>query len=202
MSTDSRQLDKTLMMCFARATMTEPHELAAEDREKLLAVRHPARVRYLHYYLVGTLLFVFGWLFNVTVSAGLVQYSELSWWLGMSSMSLGLFLVLAGEYRRHYTLYVVTTWNLRVRKGLFNKLTTRVFLDEIERVEMSTPPEGRVINLGYVNIYTSDSMEEPTLVFADIHNPEGTMELINRVRATSPAPAPWDHIEKTRTVSY
>jgi len=59
-----------------------------------------------------------------------------------------------------------------------------------------------VINLGYVNIYTSESKEKPTLVFAHIHNPEGTLELINRVRATSPAPAPWDHIEKTRTVEF
>jgi len=184
------------------ATMTEPHKLAAEDREKLLAIRHPARVRYLHYYIIGIVFFVFGWLFNVTVSAGLVQYSELSWWIGMSSMTVGLLLVLTGEYRRHYTLYVVTTWNLRVTKGWFNKLTTRVFHDEIERVEMSTPPEGRVINLGYVNVYTPESKEKPTLVFADIHNPEGTMELINRVRATSPVPAPWDHIEKTRTIEF
>ncbi|MFX0044965.1 MAG: PH domain-containing protein [Candidatus Hermodarchaeota archaeon] len=182
--------------------MTEPHELAAEDCEKLLAIRHPARVRFLHYYIAGIVFFVFGWLFNVTVSAGLVQYSELSWWLGMSSMSFGLLLVLVGEYRRHYTLYAITTWNLRVRKGSFNKLTTRVFHDEIERVEMSSHPEGRVINLGYVNIYTLESKEKPTLVFADIHNPEGTMELINRVRATSPLPAPWAHIEKTRTVEY
>ncbi|MFQ5832897.1 MAG: PH domain-containing protein [Candidatus Thorarchaeota archaeon] len=182
--------------------MIEPHQLAAEDREKLLAIRHPARVRYLHYYIVGLVFFVFGWLFNVTVSAGLVPYDEFAWWLGMSSMSLGLLLVIIGESKRHYTLYIVTTWNLRVRKGFYNRVTTRVFYDEIESVEMSTHPEGRVINLGYVNIYTSESKDKPTIVFSDLHNPEGTLELINRIRATTQVPVPWAHIEKTRVVRY
>jgi hypothetical protein len=87
-------------------------------------------------------------------------------------------------------------------KGSYNVVSTRVFFDEIERIEIDTHPQTRVINLGALCIYAKDDAENPALIFADIQNPEGMLELVNRIEMTTPDPIPWAHVEKTRVVLY
>jgi len=189
-------------MVTLRGPMTGEHQIPPEDREKLLATFNPARTGFLYLYILGAVSFVIGWLFNITVAARVVPYDELAWWLGMGAMLFALLVWGIGEYKKRYTVYIVTTWNLRVMKGARSKLTTRVFYDEVERFEIETQPQARVINLGALCIYTWDDPGNPALRFADIHNPEGMLELVSRVKMTTPAPLPWAHIKKTRIVNY
>ncbi|MHA2003459.1 MAG: PH domain-containing protein [Candidatus Thorarchaeota archaeon] len=182
--------------------MTEEDQIPAEDREKLLATFHPARTGFLYLYVLGAVFFLIGWLFNISVAAGVIQYDELAWWLGMAGMLFALILWAIGEYKKRYTVYVVTTWNLRVMKGSYKRMTTRVFFDEIDKFEIDATPQTRVINLGALRVYTKEDSELPALEFVDIHNPEGMLELVNRIKLTTPNPIPWAHVEKTRIVRY
>ncbi|MHA2356236.1 MAG: hypothetical protein ACXADC_13730, partial [Candidatus Thorarchaeota archaeon] len=120
------------------ASMTEEQLIPPEDCEKLLATFHPARTGFLYLYILGTVFFVVGMLFNISVAARVVPYDEISWWIGIGAIFFGLLLWAIGEYKKRYTAYIVTTWNLRVMKGARNRTTTRVFFDEIERFEIDT----------------------------------------------------------------
>lgn len=182
--------------------MTEELSIPQENREKLLATFHPARTGFLYLYVLGAVFFIISWLSMISVAAGVVAYDELAWWLGMGGMFFALLLWGIGEYKKRYTVYVVTTWNLRVMKGSYKRLTTRVFYDEIDRFEIYSSPHSRVINLGALRIYTKGDEEEATMEFGDIHNPEGMLELVNRIKKTTPDPIPWAHVERTRVVNY
>jgi hypothetical protein len=120
----------------------------------------------------------------------------------MGAIFFGLLLWAIGEYKKRYTLYIVTTWNLRVMKGSYNSVTIRVFFDEIEKFEIDATAQTRVINLGALRVYTKEDTDQPALEFADIHNPEGMLELVSRIKMTTPDPLPWAHVEKTRVVKY
>ncbi|MHA2021555.1 MAG: PH domain-containing protein [Candidatus Thorarchaeota archaeon] len=182
--------------------MTEEHQIAPEDHEKLLATFHPARTGFLYLYILGTVFLFVGMLFNIAVAARVVPYDELAWWIGMGAIFFGLLLWTIGEYKKRYTVYVVTTWNLRVMKGSYNSVTTRVFFDEIKKVEIDANPQTSVINLGALRVYTKEDSDQPSLEFTDIHNPEGMLELVSRIKMTTPDPLPWAHVEKIRRVKY
>ncbi len=171
------------------------------QQEQLIAKYHPKRAASLLFYLFGSLTFILGWSFMVMSSIQLVESTLVAWYIGMWAMTIGCLLILWAEIRRRYTLYVITSWTVRVRTGYIKQQTTRVFLDEIFDVKTNIDQEERIVNQGDVEIYVKDE-DEPVLILDSVDNPRGILELVLRLVQTIPDPIPWDHIPRTRTVSY
>ena len=164
-------------------------------RERLILILHPKRAAFLVNYVFGFVSFVTGLIFNVTVSGGFVPFTLESWLIGIASLWFGVILVSWMELRRRYTLYVITTWNVRIRTGYVYRKTVRAFYDEITSVKSSIDPDQRAVDLGDVHIFTGDETE-PALVFRGLHNPDGIKEIIQRCRDTSEEPFPWSHLAR------
>ena len=169
-----------------------PHK----KRERLVAIYHPKRGSTIFNYVLGFVAFILGLGANVIASASIVEFDLVSWILGMFSMAFGLALVLWTETRRRYILYIVTTWNIRIRTGYINKKTSRVFYDEITKVATASEPVEEAINPGDVVMYSVKSKDKPALIFEGVHNPHGIREVILRFIATTPKPPPWSHVPR------
>ena len=167
-----------------------------KKRERLVAIYHPKRGSTIFNYVLGFVVFILGLGANVIASADFVEYNFISWVLGLFAMMFGLTLVLWTETRRRYILYIVTTWNIRIRIGYINKRTTRVFYDEITKVVTTSEPVEKAINQGDVVVYSVKSKDEPALVFEGVHNPHGIREVILRFVATTSKPPAWSHIPR------
>ncbi len=167
-----------------------------KKRERLVAIYHPKRGSTIFNYVLGFVAFILGLGANVIASASIVEFGFVSWMLGLFSMAFGLALVLWTETRRRHILYIVTTWNIRIRTGYINKKTSRTFYDEITKVVTYSEPVEEAINQGDVVIYSVESKDEPALVFEGVHNPHGIREVILRFMATTPKPPPWSHIPR------
>ncbi len=169
-----------------------PHK----KRERLVAIYHPKRGSTIFNYVFGFVVFIFGLGSNVIAAAGFVEFGLVSWTLGLFALAFGLVLVLWTETRRRHILYIVTTWNIRIRTGYVNKKTARVFYDEITEVATSSEPVEEAINQGDVVVYSVKSKDEPALIFEGVHNPHGIREVILRFVATIPEPPPWLHVPR------
>lgn len=134
-------------------------------------------------------------------SASYVESDFTAWYLGLWALVLGTLTITWAEIRRRYTVYIITTWNVRTRCGYRNKITTRIFYDEIEHVGLSLDPEEEIADQGDVEIYISGN-DKPELVFDSINNPYGIIEIINRFTKTIPEPIPWEHLERTRIAPF
>ena len=134
-------------------------------------------------------------------SASYVESNFTAWYLGLWALVLGTLTIAWAEIRRRYTVYIITTWNVRTRCGYRNRITTRIFYDEIEHVDISRGPEEEIADQGDVELYVPGE-KEPVIVFAAIDNPFGIVEMINRFKETIPDPIPWDHIERTRIAPF
>jgi len=167
-----------------------------EKRERLVAIYHPKRGSTIFNYVLGFVSFILGLGANVIAAANFVEYDFISWVLGLFAMMFGLALVLWTETRRRHILYIVTTWNIRIRTGYVNKRTARVFYDEITKVVTASEPVEKAINQGDVVVYSIKSKDEPALIFAGVHNPHGIREVILRFMATTPEPSPWFHVPR------
>jgi membrane protein YdbS with pleckstrin-like domain len=169
----------------------------ADMRERLVNIFYPKRASFIFYYVFGTVVFIVGTGFMIITSYGGLGGDLISWSLSAGSMVFGILLVAWAESRRWFTLYIITTWNVRVRKGVFSRKTKRVFFDEIAQLNCSGPPDERKIGMGDVEIFTSEDDSVPALVFDGIHNPEGVREIIRRFVETTPEPTPWAHLQRT-----
>lgn len=168
----------------------------ADKRERLVTIFYPKRASFIFYYVVGTVVFIVGTGFMTVTSYGGLGRDLFSWSLSAGAMIFGILLVAWAESRRWFTLYIVTTWNVRVRKGVFSRKTKRVFYDEIALIHSSGPPDERKVGMGDVEIYTSVDDEKPALVFDGVHNPDGVREIILRFIETTPDPLPWAHLDR------
>ncbi|MFW9789325.1 MAG: PH domain-containing protein [Candidatus Thorarchaeota archaeon] len=167
-----------------------------EKRERLVTIFYPKRASFIFYYVLGTVVFIVGTGFMTVTSLPSGPYRDLvAWLLSAGAMVFGIFLVAWAESRRWFTLYIITTWNVRVRKGVFKRKTTRVFYDEIIVMHCSGPPDERKVGMGDVEIFTTEG-GEPALVFDGVHNPDGVREIINRFVETIPDPVPWTHLDR------
>ncbi|MCF2137820.1 MAG: PH domain-containing protein [Candidatus Thorarchaeota archaeon] len=170
--------------------------VAPEEREKLVLIIFPKRVGFLFYYVFGAVLILIGFLYNVATAGGWIFYNELSWIIGLCTIFVGAVIMAAVETRRRFILYIITTWNVRIRRGIIKRHTTRVFYDDIEYMETTASPEEKIAGMGNLFIYSRKvSTGEPALVFRDIYNPEGIREIIQRFVDTLSDPVPWSHIE-------
>ena len=180
--------------------MSEPRleePFPADKRERLVAIFYPKRASFIFYYVFGTVVFIIGMGFMTITSYGGLGRDLLSWSLSAGAMIFGILLVIWAESRRWFTLYIITTWNVRVRRGVFSRRTNRIFYDEIAVIHSSGPPDERKVGMGDVEIYTSETDAKPALVFDGVHNPDGVREIIYRFMKTIPDPLPWAHLDRT-----
>ncbi|UCE10794.1 MAG: PH domain-containing protein [Candidatus Thorarchaeota archaeon] len=174
---------------------TDEPILPPENRERLIYILHPKRASFIINYVVGATAFIIGLAFFVASSGQIVEYSLYAWILGNSALIFAVVLVSLTEARRRYTLYIITTWNLRVRTGYFRRKTHKIYLDEIGKVEITAEPEERVVGMGNVEIFKKGFELEPDLIFTEIHNPDGIRELILRLIKTTPDVPEWAYID-------
>jgi hypothetical protein len=166
-----------------------------EKRERLVYIFYAKRASFLFYYVFGTAVTAIGMVFMVATAYGLIARNLVSWYLGLAAMLFGATLIILAEVRKRYNLYIITTWNVRIRKGVIERATERVYYDQITRVETTSDREEEIAEMGDVCIYTDDS-DSATLVFRGIHNPEGVAEIIRRFVQTVKDPPDWDHMER------
>jgi membrane protein YdbS with pleckstrin-like domain len=177
--------------------MTEPEPFPADKRERLVSIFCPKRASFIFLYVFGTVVFIVGTGFMTVTSYGGIGGDIVSWSISAGSMVFGILLVIWAESKRWFTLYIITTWNIRVRKGVFSRKTVRVFYDEIAHLHSAGPPDERKIGMGDVEVYVSIDDESPALVFDGVHNPDGVREIIQRFIDTMPDPVHWAHLDRT-----
>ena len=167
-----------------------------EKRERLVIIFHPKRVSLIFFYVISVVMIMVGFGFMSATAYGAIPPSEIAWNLGTSSIILGTIFFTATEMKRFFTLYIITTWNVRIRKGFLRKKTTRLFYDEISECRTAIYPQEQRIGMGDVEICSSKVENGPTLVFEEIENPDGVREIITKFIQTIPDPLPWAHIER------
>lgn len=178
-------------------TKTGPEAVPKEKREQLVHIFYPKRASFIFFYVIGVVVFVVGLGFNVASAADFIIRDLFSWVLGLWAMIFSIIIVIWAESRRWFTLYIITTWNVRVRKGIFSRKTVRVFYDEIAEVESCGPSDERRIEMGDVEVYSHSDKDKPALIFDGVHNPDGIKEIIQRFILTIPEPIHWSHLERT-----
>lgn len=168
-----------------------------EKRERLVSIFYPKRASFIFFYVFGTTVFIVGTGFMTVTSYGGLGGNLVSWSISAGAMVFGILLVIWAESRRWFTLYIITTWNVRVRKGVFSRNTKRVFYDEIAFLHSAGPPDERTIGMGDVEIFRSKDDDTPALVFDGVHNPDGVREIIQRFLETIPDPVHWAHLDRS-----
>ncbi|MEM4735217.1 MAG: PH domain-containing protein [Candidatus Thorarchaeota archaeon] len=166
------------------------------DREKLVLLSRPKRIGRLIHYIVGVTVFLVGLMHNALAAAGFISGSYISVALGVSALVAGSIIVAINELRRKAVLYVITTWNVRIRRGIFSKYTRKLFYDQISRVEYRISKERRPAHIGDVLIFRKGVDDVPDIILEDVHSPEGLVEVIRKFMETTPTPPPWDHIPR------
>ncbi len=176
----------------------ETSPVTPAQREKLVMILHPRRVGYLFHYVVGVALFVIGLLFNIMSAAHFLPYQFISWLIGLVGIVTGWLIVAWAELHRRSSWYIITTWNVRVRRGIIWKEKKRVFYDDITDVRTTSDPEERIAQMGDVEVYTAHDGDTPTIVFEDVRYPNGVAEIVRRFVRTMGDPVPWAHIDKSQ----
>ncbi len=175
------------------------YTLAPENREKLVAIFHPKRVRFLFFYILGAVILLIGLSYNALTAAQIIPYQQLIWFLANGAIFFGAALIIQVEAKRRLILYVITTWNARVKKGILKRHTEKVFYDQVTCIDTSIGPEDRKADAGDVCIYSVESLDEPEIVFKGIHNPEGIKILLERFVETTRNPPVWNHVPRGKT---
>jgi membrane protein YdbS with pleckstrin-like domain len=171
--------------------------IPSDKRERLVLILHSQRASSIFYYVFSVILFIIGLVFMVLTSYGAISRDIDSWALSSSAMIFGVLLFVWAETKHYFTLYIITTWNVRVRKGIFRRRTTRVFYDEITECRTTSGPDEKRVGMGDVEIYSLKAQDKPTLVFDEVHNPDGVREIVSRFVSSIPDPLPWGHLDRT-----
>lgn len=167
-----------------------------EKRERLVVIFHPKRVSLIFFYVFSVVMIITGVGFMSATAYGAIPSTLISWSLGNITIILGILLFTRTEMKRFFTMYIITTWNIRVRKGILRRKTTRIFYDEISECRTSIFPEERRVGMGDVEIYSKNGNTGPVLIFEEIENPDGVREIISKFMDTIPYPLPWGHLER------
>jgi len=167
-----------------------------EKRERLVIILHPKRVSLIIFYVFSVVLIIIGVSFMSATAYGAIPPTEISWNIGFSAIIIGILLFALTEMRRFFTLYIITTWNVRTRKGIIWRKTKRVFYDQISECRTTMYPDERRVGMGDVEIISKKVKNGPMLIFEEIENPDGIREIISRFTQTIPFPLPWAHIER------
>lgn len=127
---------------------------------------------------------------------GAISSNLISWLLGSATIILGIFLFAGTEMKRFFTMYIITTWNVRVRRGIFRRKTNRIFYDEISECRTTIYPDEQRVGMGDVEICSDGPKGAPALIFQEVANPDGVREIISKFIQTIPHPLPWGHLER------
>jgi membrane protein YdbS with pleckstrin-like domain len=160
-------------------------------------ILHPKRASSIFYYVFAIILFIIGLAFMVLTSYGAIIRDTDAWTLSSLAMIFGIVLLVWAETKHYFTLYIITTWNVRVRTGIFRRRTIRVFYDEITECRTTSRPDERRVGMGDVEVFSSKNEERPTIIFDEVHNPDGVREIIMRFIQSIPDPLPWRHLDRT-----
>ncbi len=167
-----------------------------EQRERLIVIFHPKRVSLIFFYVFSVVMIITGVAFLSGTAYGAIPRNLISWSIGNITIILGILLFGRTEMKRFFTLYIITTWNVRVRKGIFRRKTTRVFYDEISECRTAIYPHEQRVGMGDVEICSKTKSSGPALIFEEIENPDGVREIILKFVDTIPYPLPWGHLER------
>ena len=167
-----------------------------ELRERLVIIIHPKRTSMILFYVFSFVLTIIGITFMSATAYGAIPLTLISWTLGNGAIIAGPVLFMLTEVRRYFTLYIITTWNVRIRKGIFWRKTTRIFYDEISECKTTIYPDERRVGMGDVEICSNKTNNGPEIIFEEIENPDGIREIISRFMQTIPFPLPWAHIKR------
>jgi len=167
-----------------------------EKKERLVIIFHPKRASLIFFYVFSVALVIMGVLFLSASTYGAIPATLISWALGNAAIIFGILLFARTEMKRTFTLYIVTTWNVRIRKGIFRRHTTRLFYDEILECRTAIYPDEQRVGMGDVVIHSSKKGNDAVLIFEEIENPEGVREIITKFIESIPYPLPWGHLER------
>ena len=168
-----------------------------EKRERLVMIIHPKRASLIFFYTFSVVMIVTGVSFMAATAYGSISINSLYWDIGAATIILGILLFASTEVRRQIKLYILTTWNVRVRTGLFRRKTVRLFYDEIAECSIAINADEKNVGVGDVRVYSKESSESPALVFDEVDNPDGVREIISRFMETIPDPLPWGHLDRS-----
>ncbi len=167
-----------------------------EKKERLVIIFHPKRVSLIFFYVFSVALVIMGVAFLSASTYGAIPTTLISWVLGNAAIIFGIFLFARTEMKRTFTLYIITTWNVRIRKGIFRRKTTRLFYDEISECRTKMYPEEQRVGMGDVEISSLKAGNEKVLIFEEVENPDGVRMIILKFIDTIPYPLPWGHLER------
>ncbi len=167
-----------------------------ERRERLVMIFHPKRTSLIFFYAFSVVMVITGVGFMSAGAYGSISISPLYWNIGATTIIFGILLFAFTELRRQFKLYIITTWNVRIRTGFIRRRTVRMFYDEISECRTSKDPEEKNVNVGNVEIFAEENCNTPFLVFDEVENPDGIREIISRFVQTIPEPLPWGHLER------
>jgi len=167
-----------------------------EKKEKLVIIFHPKRVSLIFFYVFSVVLIVMGVAFMSASTYGAIPTTFTSWALGNAAIIFGILLFTRTEVKRNFTLYIITTWNVRIRTGIFKRQTTRLFYDEISECRTAIYTDAQRVGMGDVEICSKKSGNKAVIVFEEIENPDGVREIIIKFMDTIPYPLPWNHLER------
>lgn len=167
-----------------------------EKKERLVIIFHPKRASLIFFYVFSVALVIMGVLFMSASTFGAIPPTFISWALGNAAILFGILLFARTEMKRTFTLYIITTWNVRIRTGVFRRHTTRLFYDEISECRTTMYPEEQRVGMGDVEISSSKAGNEKVLIFEEVENPDGVREIIMKFIDTIPYPLPWGHLER------
>lgn len=168
-----------------------------EKKERLVIIFHPKRVSLIFFYVFSVVLIVMGVAFMSATAYGAIPTSQVAWTLGNAAIIFGILLFTRTEMKRYFTLYIITTWNIRIRKGIFRRHTKRLFYDEISECRTAIYPDEQRVGMGNVEICSSKKDNgEAVLIFEEVENPEGVRDIITKFIETIPYPLPWGHLER------
>ncbi|MHA1929415.1 MAG: PH domain-containing protein [Candidatus Thorarchaeota archaeon] len=167
-----------------------------EKKERLVIIFHPKRVSLIFFYVFSVVLIVMGVVFLSASTYGAIPPTLISWALGNAAILFGTLLFARTEMKRNFTLYIITTWNVRIRKGIFRRHTERLFYDEISECRIAIYPDEQRVGMGDVEICSKKKSNEAVLIFEEVENPEGVREIITKFIDTVPYPLPWGHLER------
>ena len=166
------------------------------EKERLIAIFRPKRISLLFQYAFSGAIFFSSFLFYVASAGGFIEANTISWMMGIFAMCFAIILVFWVELQHRKTMLILTTWNVRVKRGIYHRRTKRIFYDDISNIEVDMNSEGRVAGVGNIRIYSNSEENTPLLEFKDIYNPNGVSEIILRFIRTTPEVTPWAHLDK------
>ena len=192
-----RQLDKPITSIYLIVHKMSGIRIPPVEKERLIAIIRPKRISLLFQYAFSGAIFFTSFLFYVSSAGGFIQVNTISWMIGIFAMCFAAILTSWVELKHRNTMLILTTWNVRLRQGIYNRSTKRIFYDDIANIEVDMNSEGRVAGVGNIRIYGDSDEKTPFLEFNDIYNPNGVSEIILRFIRTTPEVTPWAHLDKS-----